>query len=90
MLKYLDNGFIVAPHRGRPPIPPEGYESLQGDPFVFAPILHDCIHREFKDVHRKCCGGDSRRIYCNYKNEYINRLVCKECQARTPKQLDQS
>ena len=77
--RKLANGYLIAPHRGYPPTPPEGYEAAYGDPYVFLPKLPDCPHRDKKLIPRSCCGGVIERLYCVLTAEYKKRTDCAEC-----------
>ena len=77
--RELSNGFLVAPQRGDPPEPPEGYERLTGEQYVFAPILPSCEYREKRLIRRGCCGGTSERFYCHKTNTFVSRYFCVGC-----------
>lgn len=78
IFRELPNGYLVAPHRGDSPKPPEGYELAYGEQYVFAPILLDCEYRQVRTVTHGCCGK-KQKIYCNDKKTYIGRKRCSEC-----------
>ena len=81
--RQLPNGYLMAPQRGIPPEPPEGYERAAGEPFMFLPILPECSYREMRAIHRECCGTVTK-ILCNDRNEFVTRLDCKECPVPNP------
>jgi hypothetical protein len=76
MLMKQSNGLIIAPHRGKAPQPPEGYEATK-DPFIFKPILVECEHRSFVVTNTTCCGR-STRMKCDLSTQYINYATCHE------------
>jgi hypothetical protein len=78
--RKLSNGFLIAPQRGTPPEPPEGYERMHGEQYVFAPIMTICKYRERRLVKRGgCCGGTLEKFWCLLKKTYVSRYFCKEC-----------
>ena len=77
-LRVLPNGIMFAPRRGPPPPVPEGYEIYNNDPYIFAPILPECEHREFKQPDSRCCG-QAKYLYCNYYGKRVTRTQCVEC-----------
>lgn len=78
--RYLGNGYMAAPRRGEPPPPPEGYEPIAGDPFVFAPIMRKCEFRERKIIQGSgCCQGLTEKFYCHKNNTYVSRYFCVGC-----------
>ena len=80
--RELPNKFLVAPVRGKPPEPPEGYETLVGEQFVFAPIMPICSYREKRTIQRGCCGA-TEKIHCDKEKQYVTRYHCSQCQAPT-------
>ena len=76
--RKLSNGFLIAPQRGLPPNPPEGYENVHGEDFVFAPILPDCEGRERRTFKRGCCGA-VEKFYCQKNQTYVSRYKCEGC-----------
>ena len=78
--RKLSNGFLVAPQRGDPPDPPEGYERMHGEQYVFAPIMPACKYRERRLIKKTtCCGGQSERFFCLKNSTFVSRYFCAEC-----------
>lgn len=77
-MRYLSNGDIVFPRRGKPPACPSGYEPIKGEPFKFRPILPECDSRILKD-YKQPCGRIIKRYYCKEVNQYVERQICAEC-----------
>ena len=76
--RKVSNGFLVAPHRGVPPEPPEGYERYLGQNFVFAPKVEPCDFRDRVMKKSGCCGS-KETITCKRDNKIITLNICKEC-----------
>lgn len=79
-MRDLGNGYIHVPRRGKPPLPPPGYEAVPGDKFAFRVILPVCVNRELVQPDRKCCGGASNYLKCKVINKSIARSTCVACQ----------
>jgi hypothetical protein len=67
---------LIAPHRGRPPVAPEGYEPDPGDPYVFLIKLPPCEYREERLYKMPCC--DTIKLWCTKVNLPIKRIHCVE------------
>jgi hypothetical protein len=76
--RKLENGYLIAPRRGVPPPPPEGYETAYGDKFVFLPVLSACVYREKKIIKRSCCDP-VERLFCIHHDTFVTRLRCQGC-----------
>jgi len=72
-------GSLIAPHRGRVPPAPDGYERDFGNPFLFHPRLSPCENRVQKIYESGCCGKYVR-TYCTVLNCNVTRSMCKSCQ----------
>jgi len=78
-LRLLKNGDKFAPHRGKPPACPDGYERDAGDPFLFHPIIEPCNYRSEKSIPRKCCRTDKVVMWCKRDDVEITSLNCMKC-----------
>ena len=76
--RRLDNGYLIAPKRGTPPVPPDGYEAAYGDPFVFLPSMPECADREKRVIKRSCCDP-IQRLFCKLEQQFVTRLHCQGC-----------
>jgi len=72
--RRINNETLIAPHRGRPPAAPDGYEADTGDPFVFFLKMADCPHRETRIQKRPCC--DVKILWCTLQNLPVKRWGC--------------
>ena len=77
-LRKLANGILIAPTRGKPPIPPEGYEPDAGNPYILRPKLLPCVHREMKQPTIKCCNN-AVWMYCQIFKKRVSRATCMGC-----------
>lgn len=74
------DGSLMAPRRGSPPIPPEGYEPSPGNPYVVRLKLKDCQYRVFTPFKKgPCCGGRTGTVQCTFYKKPITRLGCYDC-----------
>ena len=80
-LKKINDTTLVAPHRGRPPVAPDGYEADPGDPFMFHIKLPVCVDREERIERRPCCTKIIS--WCKFANVPTTRFACVN---RCPKQ----
>ena len=78
--KYAD-GTMAAPRRGKPPVPPEGYEATS-DPYICVPILVECEWRTTKSVKRACCNQMIDTMWCETLDRKITKLTCQACGGR--------
>jgi len=81
-MRQLPNGILIAPKRGRPPEIPEGYERYHGDPFIFAPKLSRCLHREIKQPESRCCN-QATSMRCSLFGKRVSRFICMRCDDST-------
>ena len=80
-MRKLSNGYLIAPRRGSPPVPPDGYEQIPGDPYSFRPLIPECEYREIQPPRSYCCG-QSDKLFCKAASKRVIRITCVECQAR--------
>jgi hypothetical protein len=76
------NGTLIAPSRGVPPVPPEGYKRSSSNEWVFEPILPYCESRELRKKYaRGCnaCGSNPLQIFCLKDNSFVIPQICKKC-----------
>jgi len=78
--RTLPDGRIYAPHRGKPPEAPNGYEQDRNS-FVFHPII-DCPNRITKVEKRGCC--DSPITRCQINGDMVQYIDCLKCIAKEP------
>ena len=76
--RNLPNGDKFAPHRGRPPEPPEGYCRDERDPFLFHPIISECEYRVPYEVNLNC-GRNIPALFCDFKGDDILLKECIKC-----------
>jgi hypothetical protein len=78
-VRVLPDGSIMAPHRGKPPACPDGFERDEGDPFIFWKCLPNCKYRERRLIKTGCC--QSNRIFCKLPKpeKQVNRKTCDTC-----------
>ena len=75
----LPNGDLwVADSRNTPPAP-SGYHQNIGKPYYYHLILKECGHR-FITKEKLCCSKSKEIIYCDYHEEEISQIRCRECQ----------
>lgn len=73
------DGRLLAPHRGGPPVCPDGYERDPQDKYICLPIIKPCSYREKK---KKCTGcGGGVEMHCRYAYKRVNWRICAECEA---------
>lgn len=80
------DGTLMAPRRGPPPTPPEGYRTRPGNPYIVEPILVDCDHRYFKQFAKPCCGGKTGSTWCKSFDKAVLNKDCQGCKVE-PKKL---
>jgi len=84
-LRRSTDGSLFAPHRGKPPACPDGYEQDPMDPYRFVPILDDCEHRTIISEQSGCCGK-IRIMKCAAKNnKVILKSDCLACEDKAVK-----
>lgn len=76
--REMPGGFLAAPTRGVPPLPPDGYEPVPGNDFLFMIALPYCKYRVSKIEWKSCCGNVAK-LHCIRKSINITRLDCKGC-----------
>ncbi|MEK0325974.1 MAG: hypothetical protein QQN63_09760 [Nitrosopumilus sp.] len=74
------DGRLLAPHRGGPPVCPDGYEKDPKDQYICLPILPKCKERKFINKCTSCGGGVE--MYCHYFYKKVNWRICVECGAK--------
>lgn len=76
-------GTLIAPKRGKPPLPPDGYIATKGDPFVFEPILKPCPKRESRKRYENGCipcgQSNPNQLFCTIEEKYVIPQICKKC-----------
>lgn len=78
-LRKSTDGSLFAPHRGKPPACPEGYERDPMDEYRFHPILGPCKYRVILSEKSGCCGP-IRVMQCKAKNDkVILKSACLAC-----------
>jgi len=82
MLRKTEDGRLFAPHRGKPPSCPDGYERDPHNTFLFVPILDSCQYREERVFKHGCCGS-AFGLHCIKLDSRITSGTCKECQYGT-------
>lgn len=84
-LRKSTDGSLFAPHRGKPPACPDGYEHDPMDPYRFLPRLAHCEHRTTIGEESGCCGQMSV-MRCKAKNDKVilksTCLACKDIAIR--------
>lgn len=80
------DGTLMAPRRGPPPTPPEGYKARAGNPYVAEPVLVECDHRYFKKFLKPCCSGKNGTTWCKNFDKAIINADCQNCKVE-PKKL---
>lgn len=73
-----ENGDKYAPRRGRPPETPKGYCRDERDPFLFHPILDNCIYR-VPYTEQYDCGRVIGHTFCDYHEKDITGGDCIKC-----------
>lgn len=68
---------LMAPRKGQPPIPPEGYEALPFNKFMYVLKIPSCIYRSYSIKKSSCC--DYEVMNCSIKNKIVTRSTCHEC-----------
>lgn len=82
------DGRLLAPHRGGPPVCPDGYEKDPRDQYICLPILPKCRERKYIKKCSSCSGGSSRLVmHCHYFYKQVNGHICVECNAN-PKEYN--
>lgn len=81
-MRRLPNGIIIAPNRGKPPVPPPGYIADPGNPYVLRPLPVACSHREVKQPTSRCCN-QAIWYYCKLFKKRVTPLTCKGCNEAT-------
>lgn len=81
------DGSLIAPSRGRPPDPPEGYVRDLQNSFRFIPVLIDCKYRTQKE--KPNCGNCKNMLYpyCSRNGKFINAEDCLKCINQNKKRL---
>ena len=72
--RKVNNETMVAPRRGQPPAPPEGYEPDPSDPYTFLLKMPPCEDREERIQKRSCC--DIKIYWCKFLNVPVKRWSC--------------
>lgn len=73
------DGRLLAPHRGRPPVCPDGYEKDPKDKWICLPILPKCRYRQFIKSCQSC--GGKVDMHCRYFYRNVNWKICVDCDA---------
>lgn len=76
--RILDDGTLVFPKNGLPPMELNGYVQDPGDPYVFTPIVPDCVHRTQRN---SClpCGTHIMKAFCLKLELFVTPKHCSEC-----------
>ncbi len=69
--------YLISPARGKPK-PPEGYEFVRGEKFVFQLCIDPCDKREYRK-HTKGCCASARFPFCLVLGMKMTRQQCKDC-----------
>jgi len=81
--RHGPNGMLMAPRRGQPPVPPEGYEQVPGDAYSIQPKIVACKHRSEQLSEKKCCGGTHKMLTrCDAMDQTVSRAICIACKGR--------
>lgn len=76
--RELQNGDLIAPHRGNPK-PPAGYCRDSGNPYLFHPILLPCNY--YVPYEEKLsCGRLDIGVFCDYYEKPVTGGECQKCQ----------
>ena len=77
--RLMYNGDVIYPKKGhKPPMPKEGYEPDEKDPWVHHKIYKKCKHRTFRNVPTPC--GVKKYVYfCDLDNFVTNNIKCEPC-----------
>ena len=76
------NGNVSAPHRGKAPPCPDGYEPSPGNLFMCQPKIPECVFRQHNVTKKSCCGRYIQ-MFCVKLDKNIRRLSCVHCQKFT-------
>ena len=82
--RYLPNGDVVFPNRGKPPVIVPGYFQDDKDPWLWHPDFVECNHREQKLLRKPCnqepVGYRTYTAYwCNHFKKEVNAAFCSRC-----------
>ena len=83
-LRKSTDGSLFAPHRGKPPACPDGYERDPQDQYRFLPIVDPCEHRINLNEKSGCCGPISI-MRCKAKGDKV--ILKSDCLACTNKAI---
>lgn len=84
-LRKSTDGSLFAPHRGKPPACPDGYERDPVDQYRFLPELEPCEHRLVISEESSCCGKISVMRCAAKNNKVILKSDCLACINKTVK-----
>ena len=73
-----DGEALWAPHRGKYPICPEGYEN-DTDPYRCVPITAECEYRTREMVQVASCGCRKERVQCSLLGRNVTMNICRKC-----------
>ena len=77
------DGTLWVPRRGRPPLPPQGYEYDPVNPYHCIISLDPCFDRIEEIFVSPGCGCKKLRIRCLIDDKTVTRGDCKSCELRT-------
>lgn len=80
-MKYtrMDDGSIVFPKRGDPPLEVPNYTRDPKDPYKFTPSFIPCMHRIALTKILPCGKLSYGGWQCAYKGAIVSVTICKEC-----------
>jgi hypothetical protein len=79
--RILPDGTIWFPKRGQAPKCPAGFV-WGSDPYTFIPKIKDCSFRILREFPQDC-GKIILKLFCRKHQLYINRGICKRCNAQS-------
>jgi hypothetical protein len=76
-MRKIGENTLVFPHRGSPPVVPDGFVRSDNDPYILVRRV-ECVNLGTTTIQKQCCGTVNV-MYCNRFNRVTSRDKCTEC-----------
>ena len=75
----LPNGDLWVAVPTNPPPAPSGYVQNTNKPYYYHLVVKECDYRMILN-EKLCCNKSKTIIYCDYYEEQILQIRCKDCE----------